>query len=172
MTGLPSQGGTSFSSPESRLESAPDNMEPVNNFLHMVSLWSLCLIVISPHPSSFPHCPLHLSSLPTSPLLSPLYFLPCPLPSSFLPLVTWEKGHYISVAEKLLIQTLSVSLLDGICMGPAYPSGPYRTAVPLMASLSNAPTHPSYSWRESSVGDEGWALVLCKPHSTTGNPSM
>lgn len=68
MTGLPSQGGTSFGSPESRLESAPDNMEPVNNFLHMVSLWSLCLIVISPPPIFFP--PLS-SSFVLSPHLSP-----------------------------------------------------------------------------------------------------
>lgn len=96
------------------------DMELINSFLHMVSLSGLFVCSSSP--------PIQLLS-PTVPSICAL-FPPLPFPhlflSSLLPPVTWEKGHSIAMAKKLLIQTLSLSL-HGICRGPGYPSGPYRT---------------------------------------------
>lgn len=114
------------------------DMEPVNNFLHMVSLSGPFVWPSSPSSSFFP--PLSPPSV-LSPPLSPSVtsFFP-PLPSS--PLLS-PSGH---LGERALNGSGRKGAgSDPVTepagwdlLGPGYPSGLYRTAVPLMGSLCTA----------------------------------
>lgn len=139
------------------------DMEPVNNFLHMVLLSGPFVRSSSP-----PIQLLSLTVLSICALFPPFPFSHLFLSSAFLPFVTWEKGHKIAVAEKLLMQTLSLSLLDGSCMG-----------LDIFLFIQNRCPTRGFSLQHSASpqlltegeqGHGGWALVLGKPCSATVNP--